>query len=92
MYLGPACPSFHYDLPGGQFLRAYNERYNKPPIRNLITFGSQHMGISDIPGCRRFDFVCQLARDAAKRAIYGNWVQENIVQVCGIRYRMGRVK
>ncbi|PPQ98444.1 hypothetical protein CVT24_004123 [Panaeolus cyanescens] len=65
---------------GGQFLRAYVERYNKPPIRNLITFGSQHMGISDIPGCRRFDVVCQLARNAAKRAVYGEWAQENIVQ------------
>ena len=29
---------------GGQFLRAYVERYNSPPIHNLITFGSQHMG------------------------------------------------
>ena len=29
---------------GGQFLRAYVERYNTPPVHNLITFGSQHMG------------------------------------------------
>ena len=28
----------------GQFLRAYVERYNTPPVHNLITFGSQHMG------------------------------------------------
>ena len=28
----------------GQFLRAYVERYNIPPVHNLITFGSQHMG------------------------------------------------
>lgn len=28
----------------GQFLRAYVERYNSPPVHNLITFGSQHMG------------------------------------------------
>jgi palmitoyl-protein thioesterase len=29
----------------GQFLRTYVERYNMPPVHNLITFGSQHMGI-----------------------------------------------
>ncbi|GAW10666.1 palmitoyl-protein thioesterase [Lentinula edodes] len=29
---------------GGQFLRAYVERYNSPPVHNLLTFGSQHMG------------------------------------------------
>ena len=28
---------------GGQFLRAYVERCNAPPVRNLITYGSQHM-------------------------------------------------
>jgi hypothetical protein len=31
---------------GGQFLRAYVERCNNPPVHNLITFGGQHMGMS----------------------------------------------
>ncbi|PSR79632.1 hypothetical protein PHLCEN_2v6933 [Hermanssonia centrifuga] len=66
---------------GGQFLRAYVERYNSPPVHNLITFGSQHMGISDIPACRPFDVLCQLARRAAKGGVYGEWAQENLVQV-----------
>ncbi len=66
---------------GGQFLRAYVERYNSPPVNNLITFGSQHMGISDIPGCSRYDFICQAARSAAKQAIYSEWAQNNIIQV-----------
>lgn len=35
---------------GGQFLRAYVERYNNPPVHNLITFGSQHMGTRFIEG------------------------------------------
>ena len=65
---------------GGQFLRAYVERHNNPPVNNLITFGSQHMGISDIAECKRYDFVCQLARRAAKAAVYGDWAQENIIQ------------
>ncbi|KAH0589286.1 hypothetical protein H2248_005048 [Termitomyces sp. 'cryptogamus'] len=65
---------------GGQFLRAYVERYNKPPVHNLITFGSQHMGISDIPLCRPYDFLCQVARRAAKEAVHGKWAQANLVQ------------
>lgn len=36
---------------GGQFLRAYVERCNNPPVHNLITFGSQHQGVSRFPGC-----------------------------------------
>jgi len=66
---------------GGQFLRAYVERYNNPPVHNLITFGSQHMGVSDIPPCRRYDFLCQMARRAAKSAVYGQWAQENLITV-----------
>jgi palmitoyl-protein thioesterase len=30
---------------GGQFLRGFVERCNHPPVRNLITWGSQHNGI-----------------------------------------------
>jgi palmitoyl-protein thioesterase len=65
---------------GGQFLRAYIERYNNPPVNNLITFGSQHMGISDIPACGPYDFFCQFTRRAAKAAVYGSWAQEHIIQ------------
>ncbi|KAI0790670.1 alpha/beta-hydrolase [Abortiporus biennis] len=65
---------------GGQFLRAYVERYNSPPINNLITFGSQHMGVSDFPLCRRWDLVCQFARRAARGNVYTEWAQENLVQ------------
>ncbi len=67
---------------GGQFLRAYVERYNDPPIHNLITFGSQHMGVSDIPLCRPWDVLCQLARVAARKGVYTDYAQENLVQVC----------
>jgi palmitoyl-protein thioesterase len=66
---------------GGQFLRAYVERYNSPPVHNLITFGSQHMGVSDLPVCRPGDWTCQLARRAARQGVYGHWAQENLVQV-----------
>ncbi|KAI0829895.1 alpha/beta-hydrolase [Trametes gibbosa] len=65
---------------GGQFLRAYVERYNSPPVHNLITFGSQHMGVSDLPLCSPWDLFCQLARRAARGGVYTEWAQENLVQ------------
>lgn len=65
---------------GGQFLRGYVERYDDPPVFNLITFGSQHMGISDIPECRTFDFLCEVARRAAKAGVYTEWAQKHLVQ------------
>lgn len=36
---------------GGQLLRAYVERCNTPPVRRLITIGSQHYGVISPPGC-----------------------------------------
>jgi len=71
---------------GGQFLRAYAERFNDPPMRNLVTFGSQHMGISDIPPCATFDFLCQLARRLVKGEVYSDWAQKNSVQVSNFAY------
>jgi palmitoyl-protein thioesterase len=65
----------------GQFWRAYVERYNSPPVHNLITFGSQHMGVSDLPPCRPFDVLCQLARRAARGGVYSEWAQKNVVSV-----------
>ncbi|KAH7915205.1 Alpha/Beta hydrolase protein [Hygrophoropsis aurantiaca] len=65
---------------GGQFLRAYVERGNSPPIFNLITFGSQHMGISDLPLCSAYDLLCQIARRAARGGVYSEWAQENLIQ------------
>lgn len=36
---------------GGQILRAYVQRCNRPPVRNLITVGAQHQGVANFPGC-----------------------------------------
>ena len=76
-------PPYVYDDSsiGGQFLRAYVERYNTPPVHNLITFGSQHMGVSDIPLCRPWDLFCQFARRAARGGVYTEYAQTNLVQV-----------
>ncbi|KAG8753540.1 hypothetical protein FRC12_011503 [Ceratobasidium sp. 428] len=65
---------------GGQFLRAYVERFNDPPVRSLLTFGSQHMGVSGLPGCKTGDFWCWLARNAALRGVYTAYAQTHIIQ------------
>ena len=44
---------------GGQFLRAYVERCNRPRVENLVTFGSQHNGISRFQSCADDDWICQ---------------------------------
>jgi len=64
---------------GGQFLRAFIERYNNPPVHNLITFGAQHMGVTDLPGCKPTDLLCQLFRSAARMGVYSGWAQNNLV-------------
>lgn len=67
---------------GGQFLRAYVERCNSPPVKKLITFGAQHMGVSALPGCAGEDQSawCSIARAIADRAVYSEFVQSRIVQ------------
>jgi len=57
---------------GGQFLRAYVQRCNAPPVRNLITFGSQHNGIIDYRVCESRDWLCR----GAMALLHGNtWAQ-----------------
>ncbi|KAJ3033398.1 hypothetical protein HK097_004856 [Rhizophlyctis rosea] len=65
----------------GQFFRAYVQRCNDPPVHNLITFGSQHAGVSEWPGCKdRFDVQCNLARSLINRGAYLPWIQHRVVQ------------
>ena len=40
---------------GAQFLRAYVQRYNSPPVHNLVSVGGQHQGVFGFPStCRAF--------------------------------------
>ncbi|KAL8940632.1 MAG: hypothetical protein Q9216_002711 [Gyalolechia sp. 2 TL-2023] len=64
---------------GGQFLRAYVERCNNPPIRTLITFGSQHNGISEFQNCADDDWVCKSWDGYLKRNTWSNFVQSRLV-------------
>ncbi|KAI1316651.1 hypothetical protein EDD11_009686 [Mortierella claussenii] len=65
---------------GGQFLRAYVQRCNDPPVHNLVTVGSQHAGVSDIPGCVQADASCRLMRSIARSGVYSGYVRDHIVQ------------
>lgn len=65
---------------GGQFLRAYVERCNLPPVRNLVTFGSQHNGISEFQRCASStDFVCQSANALLRFGTWTPFVQSRLV-------------
>ncbi|PKI85737.1 palmitoyl-protein hydrolase [Malassezia vespertilionis] len=64
---------------GGQFLRAYVERYNVPRVRNLITFGSQHMGITELSVCHRYDYFCRYVHHLLDGQVYSNYSQTHLV-------------
>ncbi|KAK3899656.1 Alpha/Beta hydrolase protein [Staphylotrichum tortipilum] len=64
---------------GGQFLRAYVQRCNKPPVRSLITFGSQHNGISAFRDCSTTDLVCRIAMAVLKGDAWTDTVQRSLV-------------
>jgi palmitoyl-protein thioesterase len=64
---------------GGQFLRAYVERCNKPPVRSLITFGSQHNGITAFRDCGPADWVCRIAMAVLKGDAWSSTVQGKLV-------------
>ncbi|KAI8825926.1 palmitoyl protein thioesterase [Fimicolochytrium jonesii] len=66
---------------GGQFFRSYVERCNDPAVHNLLTFGSQHAGVSEWPGCKdEHDATCTLARALLLKGAYLHWVQRRVVQ------------
>jgi len=66
---------------GGQFLRAYVERCNDPPVYNLITYGSQHNGVSAIPGCVNDDSnFCARMKFLISTNVYSSFVQNNVIQ------------
>jgi len=50
-------------------------------MHNLITFGAQHMGVSNSPPCKPFDILCRLVLNGLKQGVYSEWAQNNIIQV-----------
>jgi palmitoyl-protein thioesterase len=64
---------------GGQFLRGYVERCNNPPVRNLITFGSQHNGITEFQNCGATDWLCKGAMALLRSNTWSTYVQTHLV-------------
>lgn len=64
---------------GGQFLRAYVERCNKPAVHNLVTFGSQHNGIDKFQGCSSTDWLCKGAESLLNANTWSKFAQGGLV-------------
>lgn len=64
---------------GGQFLRGYVERCNSPPIRSLVTLGSQHNGVVEFKECRATDWLCRGAMSLLKYNVWSSFVQSRLV-------------
>ncbi|BFZ57299.1 hypothetical protein PYCC9005_004350 [Savitreella phatthalungensis] len=69
---------------GGQFLRGYAERCNAPAVGTLMTWGSQHAGISEVP-CGGGEEggtpsrLCVTARYLVRTNAFSSWVQSHVV-------------
>lgn len=64
---------------GGQFLRAYIERCNSPPVRSLLTFGSQHNGIAEFQACGPGDLLCRGSNQLLRSGTWSAFVQGRVV-------------
>ncbi|KAI9488597.1 Alpha/Beta hydrolase protein [Zychaea mexicana] len=66
---------------GGLFLRGYVQRCNRPAVHRLITFGSPHGGVTDIPNCMNpSDLTCRLMRSMVRYGAYSGYVQHRVIQ------------
>lgn len=65
---------------GGQFLRAYVERYNDPPVRTLITLGAQHQGVMALPGCPSDSSECGMWNKMMKLGVYNPLIRNRVLQ------------
>jgi len=66
---------------GGQFLRAYVQRFNDPPVHNLITLGGQHQGVFGFPRCPgENSTLCDIVRKGLNIGAYVPYIQNHLVQ------------
>ncbi len=60
-------------------MRAYVERCNIPRVASLVTFGSQHNGISEFQKCGDNDWVCRGWDGYLKSNTWTEFVQSRLV-------------
>ncbi|KAL4214552.1 alpha/beta-hydrolase [Rhizopus microsporus] len=65
---------------GGLLLRTLLQRCNLPRMHRLITFGSPHGGVSDIPNCmNQIDPFCGMMRFLVRSGAYSEYAQKTII-------------
>lgn len=64
---------------GGLFMRAYSERCNHPPMKSLLTFGSPHLGIADLPACGTSDLNCEDRTTLFRQNAYSDFAQSHSI-------------
>lgn len=63
---------------GGLLLRALVEKC-EIKVSNLITFGSPHMGVSELPLCKLDDWICKRRNAFMKKRVWFDSVQKNVI-------------
>lgn len=65
---------------GGLFLRALIERCPNVTVSTLVTFGSPHMGVLELPLCERDDdWICKGRNELLKKQVWNPSVQKSVV-------------
>ncbi|RLV87698.1 Palmitoyl-protein thioesterase [Meyerozyma sp. JA9] len=65
---------------GGLFSRALVQTCPNATVRNLITFGSPHMGVSELPKCaNERDWLCKRRNELLKRQVWHDSVQRTVI-------------
>jgi palmitoyl-protein thioesterase len=66
---------------GSQFLRAYVQRCNDPPVHSLISIGGQQQGVFGMPRCPGANStLCNMFRNMLDMGAYLGFVQNRLVQ------------
>lgn len=66
---------------GGLFLRAYNQRYGSSSsmrMHTLVTFGSPHNGIADLPACQPREFFCKRRNQLLRQGVWSDYAQTHV--------------
>ncbi|KAI5958245.1 hypothetical protein KGF57_002600 [Candida theae] len=65
---------------GGVLLRGLIERCSHLSFHNLITFGSPHMGVMEMPLCKDpRDWICKRRNELLKRQVWNDNVQKRVL-------------
>ncbi|KAI7904940.1 Alpha/Beta hydrolase protein [Cokeromyces recurvatus] len=69
------------ELKNGFNAIGFSQQCNRPKVHRLITFGSPHAGVSDIPNCTNpKDFTCKWMRSLVHKGVYTDYIQNRVIQ------------